>query len=92
LERQSPPAVSPRLIHGDFALDNVLIRDGAVSGIVDWAWGAVGDPRYDLALAIRPKIGVFQTPEDRESFFSGYGTTGLSQEEYEYFVALYEFF
>jgi aminoglycoside phosphotransferase (APT) family kinase protein len=91
LERQRPPAVSPRLIHGDFALDNVLIHDGAVSGIVDWAWGAVGDPRYDLALAIRPKEGVFQAPEDAESFFAGYGTAGLSQEEYDYFLALYEF-
>jgi aminoglycoside phosphotransferase (APT) family kinase protein len=92
LERERPPAVASQLIHGDFTLDNVLIQDGAVSGIVDWAWGAGGDPRYDLALAIRPKEGLFQTTEDTESFFAGYGTTRLSQAEYEYFVALYEFF
>src|SRR5207248_5153726 len=92
LERHRPPMVPPTLIHGDFTVDNVLIADGKVSGIVDWAGGAFGDPRYDLALAIRPKEGIFQTSEDIQSFLDGYGTTGLSKGEYDYFVDLYEFF
>ncbi|HZR44920.1 MAG TPA: phosphotransferase [Ktedonobacteraceae bacterium] len=92
LETQRPRMVQPTLIHGDFAIDNVLIVDREVSGIVDWAWGAWGDPRYDRALAIRPKEGIFQMPEDTQSFFNGYGTAGLSQDEYDYFVSLYEFF
>src|SRR5215472_6538952 len=44
LEQHQLPPVSPTLIHGDFALDNALILNGAVSGLVDWAWGAAGDP------------------------------------------------
>ncbi|HLG64476.1 MAG TPA: aminoglycoside phosphotransferase family protein [Ktedonosporobacter sp.] len=90
LERQRPSMVPPTLIHGDFAVDNVLIADGKVSGIIDWAWGAVGDPRYDLTLAIRPKEGIF--PEDIQAFLDGYGSAGLSEDEYEYFTNLYEFF
>ena len=92
LARQRPRMVQPTLIHGDFTVDNVLIVDREVSGIVDWTLGGWGDPRYDLALAIRPKEGIFQTPEDTKSFFDGYGTAGLSQGEYDYFVSLYELF
>src|SRR5205807_10669213 len=92
LERQRPQMVQPTLIHGDFAMDNVLLVEGKVSGIVDWAWGAWGDPRYDLALAIRPKENLFQTSEDIQAFLDGYGTAALSKEEYDYFVSLYEFF
>lgn len=92
LERHRPQEVQPTLIHGDFTVDNVLILNGDVSGIVDWAGGAYGDPRYDLALAIRPKEGIFQTSEDIQSFLDGYGTARLSKNEYDYFVSLYEFF
>jgi aminoglycoside phosphotransferase (APT) family kinase protein len=92
LERNRPQPLSPALIHGDFALDNILVLDGEVSGIVDWAWGAAGDLRYDLALVTRPKDGIFYPPEDVPPLLEGYGTTGLSQEEYGYFVSLYEFF
>jgi aminoglycoside phosphotransferase (APT) family kinase protein len=92
LEKHRPAPVPPALIHGDFTVDNVLLLDGKVSGIIDWALGAYGDPRYDLALAIRPKAGIFDTPEDVQAFLDGYGTSGLSQQEYDYFIGLYEFF
>jgi aminoglycoside phosphotransferase (APT) family kinase protein len=81
------------LIHGDFTVDNVLIAKGRVTGVIDWAGGGPGDPRYDLALAIRPReTGLFQEPPDRHAFFEGYGMAGLSAAEYDYFVKLYEFF
>lgn len=92
LERHRPASVAPALIHGDFTVDNVLLLDGKVSGIIDWALGAYGDPRYDLALAIRPKARIYDAPEDVQAFLDGYGTSGLSQEEYDYFIGLYEFF
>lgn len=92
LERERPQPVPQMLIHGDFTVDNVLIVDGEVSGIVDWAQSALGDPRYDLALAIRPKEGIFQTAEDTQSFIEGYGGASVSEAEYNYFTGLYEFF
>ncbi|HEU5370314.1 MAG TPA: phosphotransferase [Ktedonobacterales bacterium] len=93
LKRQRPQPVPPVLIHGDFTVDNVLVLAGSVTGVIDWAGGGPGDPRYDLALAIRPqKTGLFQTPQDRQAFFEGYGRADLSEPEYDYFVRLYEFF
>jgi aminoglycoside phosphotransferase (APT) family kinase protein len=93
LQQHRPDPVPPVLIHGDFTVENVLIWEGRVTGVIDWAGGGPGDPRYDLALAIRPKeTGLFQTLEDRHAFFEGYGMAGLSEPEYDYFVNLYEFF
>lgn len=40
----------PRVvIHGDFGTGNILVDDGKVSGIIDFAGCAIGDPAYDLA-------------------------------------------
>ncbi|MGE5704595.1 MAG: phosphotransferase family protein [Clostridia bacterium] len=88
-----PRPITNTLIHGDFTVDNVLVKNGEISAIIDWSGGAWGDPRYDLALAIRPKRNLFETSEDRDAFFAGYGCKMISEEEYEYFAeGLYEFF
>ena len=44
----------PRLVHGDYWPENVLIGDDCrISGIVDWSANVLaGDPRVDLAQAI----------------------------------------
>ena len=34
--------------------------DGIISRITDWGNAAYGDPRFDLSLAIRPKLNAFQ--------------------------------
>lgn len=61
LKKQQPVPVFPTFIHGDFTIDNTLIMEGKVTGIIDWAGGGMGDPRYDLTLAIRPQeTGLFQ--------------------------------
>ena len=36
------------LVHRDLHTDNVLIDDGALSGIIDWEEACAGDHRYDL--------------------------------------------
>ncbi|HEX5415882.1 MAG TPA: phosphotransferase, partial [Chloroflexota bacterium] len=92
LRRNQPPVVPPTLIHGDFTLDNVLVQEGRVSGIIDWSDGSLGDPRYDLALATRPDEGLFQSPADFQAFAAGYGAGLPPAEIHEYFVGLYEFF
>jgi aminoglycoside 3'-phosphotransferase-2 len=52
LHRERPSPIRPALIHGDLFMDNVLADGVRVSGLIDWAFGGVGDPRYDLAVAI----------------------------------------
>jgi aminoglycoside phosphotransferase (APT) family kinase protein len=92
LEQHRPQPITPTLIHGDYMLDNVLVTDGSISGVIDWAGGAVGDPRYDLALATQPRPEAFQSSADLEAFYDGYEGLPITAEEAGYFVGLYEFF
>jgi len=41
------PAVDA-IVHWDFTPDNVLVRDGRVTGVIDWEGVRPGDPRFDL--------------------------------------------
>jgi aminoglycoside phosphotransferase (APT) family kinase protein len=93
LKMNRPSRVQPTLIHGDFTIDNVLVRDGEVVGMIDWAGAAYGDPRYDVALAIRPKPNAFENERDKEIFYDAYGKRRLTNEEYRYFEdGIYSFF
>ena len=38
-----------RLIHGDLGFSNILIKDGKVSGVLDWGVSKYGDFVYDFA-------------------------------------------
>jgi aminoglycoside phosphotransferase (APT) family kinase protein len=40
---------SPRLCHGDFSDDNLLVRAGALLAVVDWERALAGDPASDVA-------------------------------------------
>ena len=37
------------IVHGDYGFDNVICRDGRITGVLDWAEGRLGDPLYDVA-------------------------------------------
>ncbi|WP_079908895.1 phosphotransferase family protein [Paenibacillus sp. 32352] len=83
---QRPKEMEQTLIHGDFTIDNVLVHEGSVAGIIDWSGGAYGDPRYDVSLAVRPKPNIFQSSHDQRAFFDGYGAKIITDEDYDYFV------
>ncbi|KQY94630.1 hypothetical protein ASD24_03520 [Paenibacillus sp. Root52] len=88
-----PAPITNTLIHGDFTIDNVLVHDGNIVGVIDWSGAAYGDPRYDVALAIRPKHNAFEDERDKEVFYNAYGKLRLTDEEYDYFEdGLYNFF
>ncbi|MCJ7843598.1 phosphotransferase [Lederbergia sp. NSJ-179] len=93
LKKNKPKPFEQTLIHGDFTIDNVLVKEGKITGIIDWSGGAYGDPRYDVSLAVRPKPGAFESDIEVGIFFEGYGKKIISDEEYRYFEAgLYSFF
>ncbi|MFB1082625.1 aminoglycoside phosphotransferase family protein [Jeotgalibacillus sp. JSM ZJ347] len=84
------PAISQTVIHGDCTTDNVMVVDGKVSFFIDVAGMTVGDPRYDVSLALRK---VMADRELTEGFYEGYGRFRLSSKEFDYFEnGLYEFF
>ena len=62
-----------RLVHGDFNPTNVLIDNGAVSGILDWEYGHSGTPYMDIGNLLR------NTPaEHRGQIKSGLEAGGMS--------------
>ena len=93
IKTNKPNDYKQTLIHGDFTIDNVLVSNGVITGVIDWGSGAYGDPRYDVSLAIRPKPNAFEKEIDRVIFFEGYGEKIIDDNVYDYFVnGLYEFF
>lgn len=42
-------ATPPRLLHGDWLPEHVLVHDGSVAGIIDFGGARSGDPAYDIA-------------------------------------------
>jgi aminoglycoside phosphotransferase (APT) family kinase protein len=42
---------APVWVHGDVAVGNLLVRDGALSGVIDFGSSAAGDPACDLVIA-----------------------------------------
>ncbi len=51
---------TPKLLHGDFWPENLLWREGALCGVLDWEDAALGDPLSDVAacrLELRYRFG-----------------------------------
>jgi aminoglycoside phosphotransferase (APT) family kinase protein len=65
LDHRDAPAV---FIHGDFQAEHVIIHDGDVAAIIDWADAGHGDPLFDLAV-------LTQGHRERlDDVIEGYGT------------------
>jgi aminoglycoside phosphotransferase (APT) family kinase protein len=89
IERRPLP-VQQTMVHGDCTTDNVFVKNGEVKLFIDVAGMTVGDPRYDISLAIRDFIDI---PELLNAFYEGYTGYRVSAEEFRYFdKGLYEFF
>jgi aminoglycoside phosphotransferase (APT) family kinase protein len=86
LAAHRPPPSLPAMVHGDFRLGNLIVRDGRLAAVLDWELVHVGEIYEDLAwFCIR--AWRFGEPESRgagglgsvESFLSAYerssGTT-----------------
>jgi aminoglycoside phosphotransferase (APT) family kinase protein len=59
-----PQESEPSVVHGDFKLDNVIVRRAdagpSVAAVIDWEMATVGDPRADLGylLSFWPDVGA----------------------------------
>lgn len=68
-------------VHGDYHTGNVILRDGVVSGIVDWEYAGSGWKEYELAWALRARMTFLNTPAEREAFLQGYYEYGALNAE-----------
>lgn len=91
LEESRPAPVPEVLIHGDPSLDNVLIDEGGVLSLIDWSGGDCGDPRYDIALALRTEPEITLGAHEVASFHSAHGGAPMDARTQRWFELLYEF-
>jgi aminoglycoside phosphotransferase (APT) family kinase protein len=73
LEGNIPPPVTPRLVHGDFRLGNLMFEHGRLTGVLDWELAHLGDWHEDLAFGCMT-VWRFSRP-DRP----GYGLTSVEE-------------
>jgi Ser/Thr protein kinase RdoA (MazF antagonist) len=52
LASRRPPGTEPRVCHGDFSLDQVVIGSAGTLAFVDWDRGGAGLPAADLGSAV----------------------------------------
>jgi aminoglycoside phosphotransferase (APT) family kinase protein len=66
---QAPLDVAPTWLHGDLHPRNVLVENGAISGIIDWSDMTSGDRATDLAAIWM----LFGEPQIRSVALAAYG-------------------
>jgi aminoglycoside phosphotransferase (APT) family kinase protein len=46
---ENPPVAPTCFVHHDYQQFNLLWRRGRISSVVDWVWGSVGSPGFDVS-------------------------------------------
>lgn len=64
----------PVLLHGDLHVRHLLVRDGALAGVIDWGDVCLGDPSVDLSL-----VWSLLPPDGAADFFAAYGRVSEEQ-------------
>ncbi|MFD9899224.1 phosphotransferase family protein [Mesorhizobium sp. NPDC059025] len=70
------------IIHGDFGAGNILVHDGRLSGVIDFAGCGIGDPAYDFAslaagfgddfvTLVERHMPISQPMHERMAFYRG---------------------
>jgi aminoglycoside phosphotransferase (APT) family kinase protein len=54
LPRHLPPETMPRLVHGDYRMDNLVFHksEPRIIGVLDWELSTIGDPLADFAYHV----------------------------------------
>lgn len=84
--------LAPDLVvtHGDFSLDNILMREGAVAGCIDVGRAGVADRYQDLAIVWR-SLGEFDASL-QQRLLRAYGIVDADQGKLQFHLLLDELF
>ena len=68
------------LLHGDYCLPNIMLKDWRFSGFIDLGNGGVGDRHVDLFWGAWTLFFNLKTDEYRDRFFDAYGRDRIDQD------------
>lgn len=81
--------VGPCLVHGDTSLNNVLVKDGKVSGILDFEYAKFGCGIHDLFSSVKGFNIIFS---NRNELINGYSKYVDVPNEWEKLMYFYQWF
>lgn len=106
LSANAPTTGRPGLMHGDFALNNVMFANdppARLVAIIDWETSTIGDPLMDLA-GFAQQLRRERGPQPRKPYFDNAnfpmlgdalnyyaGATGRDVSALDYYIVLYKF-
>lgn len=76
-----PQGISPRVLHGDYRVANMLFTGPRLEAVIDWEIWSVGDPRSDLAWLLMHVEPAQVFHEDRSPADVAAGSQVPSQAE-----------
>ena len=79
--REFAPALkNDTLLHGDYCLPNILLRDWQFSGFIDLGTGGIGDRHIDLFWGVWTLFFNLKTDAWGERFLDAYGRDRIDRE------------
>lgn len=78
---------TPRLVHWDYHFENLLYKDGAITGVLDFEWALGGDPAHDFN---RRDQWDEDCPGSRAPLYAGYISLRPLDSDHEARAALYQ--
>ncbi|MCL2375894.1 MAG: aminoglycoside 3'-phosphotransferase [Defluviitaleaceae bacterium] len=69
------------LLHGDYCLPNIVLKDWAFSGFIDLGQAGVGDRNIDIFWAAWTLRYNLKTDKYRQRFFDAYGRSKIDEEK-----------
>lgn len=74
---------NPKLLHGDLRMNNIIVLNGKLNGIVDTSDALSGDPMYDLGIINQNTYGLGVW----DSFIKGYGKVDMQKVNFYSLIA-----
>ena len=88
LQERMPEQVGATIVHGDYRLGNMIVRDGHVQAILDWELCTLGDPLADVGYILNNWVTADEVPEMGENDMSPTAVGGFfTRDEFTDFYA-----
>jgi len=88
LQERMPEQIGATIVHGDYRLGNMIVRDGHVQAILDWELCTLGDPLADVGYILNNWVTAEEVPEMGENDMSPTAVGGFfSRDEFTDYYA-----